>query len=469
MARVHRIGQTKVVHIYRLVTSGTVEERIVQRAQKKLYLDSLVNRGSSSQALAMDTLRRSSSEGNEDGEADVGNNAEDISMLMSALKFGFGSIFSKDGESVEDVTLDNIITDDEITALIDRSRGIKASHQLEQAPTLRRAKSLPSSGQRRSERKDSATPQLVRCVSDGDAGQGEEIDLTQQEEEPPPHPPLARASSLTENKEESVASFRENLSVPLVDLRYLNGEYHSRYVPTQKELEASLIIQTNVPGPISHSANDANNDLENVTDHTLAEEKKEVTVITVSDSEDGEEEASESANGGESEASGKKPARGNRMGGLREPKVKESQSFRSIASAWAQEAPRVMNKRSVREKQTRTETVHMAGVGKIQVLKVNQYSIEEGEPSVFKREMKGGQVVCAVPKKKSKVSRQLPPLSLCPTGLHPSRYLPAVLGWWFLDLLQFLPRLLPPCLCWSENYSEPPVDVPPSWGMYRLR
>merc|ERR1719272_1000128 len=33
MARVHRIGQTKVVHVYRLVSSGTMEERIVQRAQ----------------------------------------------------------------------------------------------------------------------------------------------------------------------------------------------------------------------------------------------------------------------------------------------------------------------------------------------------------------------------------------------------------------------------------------------------
>ena len=39
MARVHRIGQTKVVHVYRLVAQGTVEERIVARAEKKLYLD----------------------------------------------------------------------------------------------------------------------------------------------------------------------------------------------------------------------------------------------------------------------------------------------------------------------------------------------------------------------------------------------------------------------------------------------
>ena len=52
MARVHRIGQTKTVHVYRLVTSGSVEECIVQRAQRKLFLDTMVNRGSTATAAA---------------------------------------------------------------------------------------------------------------------------------------------------------------------------------------------------------------------------------------------------------------------------------------------------------------------------------------------------------------------------------------------------------------------------------
>ena len=38
MDRVHRIGQTKPVTVLRLVTHGTVEERIVQRARDKIYL-----------------------------------------------------------------------------------------------------------------------------------------------------------------------------------------------------------------------------------------------------------------------------------------------------------------------------------------------------------------------------------------------------------------------------------------------
>ena len=46
MARVHRIGQTKPVHAYRLCTTGTVEERMQQRAEQKLYLAEMVNRGS---------------------------------------------------------------------------------------------------------------------------------------------------------------------------------------------------------------------------------------------------------------------------------------------------------------------------------------------------------------------------------------------------------------------------------------
>lgn len=43
-SRVHRIGQTKTVHVYRLISSGTIEERIIQRTEKKLLLDTVVMR-----------------------------------------------------------------------------------------------------------------------------------------------------------------------------------------------------------------------------------------------------------------------------------------------------------------------------------------------------------------------------------------------------------------------------------------
>jgi len=42
MARVHRMGQSRPVWVYRFVSAGTVEERILQRAETKLVLDAAV-------------------------------------------------------------------------------------------------------------------------------------------------------------------------------------------------------------------------------------------------------------------------------------------------------------------------------------------------------------------------------------------------------------------------------------------
>ena len=42
MDRAHRIGQTKTVRVFRLITDNTVEERIIERAEMKLRLDDVV-------------------------------------------------------------------------------------------------------------------------------------------------------------------------------------------------------------------------------------------------------------------------------------------------------------------------------------------------------------------------------------------------------------------------------------------
>lgn len=42
MDRAHRIGQTKQVYVFRLITEGSVEERMLERAAQKLRLDQLV-------------------------------------------------------------------------------------------------------------------------------------------------------------------------------------------------------------------------------------------------------------------------------------------------------------------------------------------------------------------------------------------------------------------------------------------
>jgi SWI/SNF-related matrix-associated actin-dependent regulator of chromatin subfamily A member 5 len=96
MARVHRIGQTKVVHVYRLVTAGTVEERIVQRAEKKLFLDQVVNR---------DSIKES--EANDDS-AETGAGM-DSSELLQTLKFGAHAICHSSGSRMSDEELDLLI------------------------------------------------------------------------------------------------------------------------------------------------------------------------------------------------------------------------------------------------------------------------------------------------------------------------------------------------------------------------
>jgi SNF2 family DNA or RNA helicase len=42
LSRAHRIGQSSKVMIYRLVTRGTVEERTIEMAKKKMMLTHLV-------------------------------------------------------------------------------------------------------------------------------------------------------------------------------------------------------------------------------------------------------------------------------------------------------------------------------------------------------------------------------------------------------------------------------------------
>lgn len=96
MARVHRIGQKKTVHVYRLVSCGTVEERILERAEKKLYLDQMVNRGASSQ--------------NADDDSGGGLSTDD---LLQALKFGSNAIFSSSND---------LPTEADISILTDRTR-----------------------------------------------------------------------------------------------------------------------------------------------------------------------------------------------------------------------------------------------------------------------------------------------------------------------------------------------------------
>ena len=54
MDRAHRLGQTKQVTVYRLIVKGSIEERILQRAQEKSEIQKMVISGGD---FKIDTLK----------------------------------------------------------------------------------------------------------------------------------------------------------------------------------------------------------------------------------------------------------------------------------------------------------------------------------------------------------------------------------------------------------------------------
>ncbi|KAJ3596439.1 hypothetical protein NHX12_002846 [Muraenolepis orangiensis] len=96
-ARAHRIGQKKQVNIYRLVTKGTVEEDIIERAKKKMVLDHLV-------IQRMDTTGRTVLDNN---SGNSNSNPFNKDELTAILKFGAEELFKEaEGEESEPQEMD---------------------------------------------------------------------------------------------------------------------------------------------------------------------------------------------------------------------------------------------------------------------------------------------------------------------------------------------------------------------------
>jgi SWI/SNF-related matrix-associated actin-dependent regulator of chromatin subfamily A member 5 len=106
MARVHRIGQTKPVHVYRLVTEHSVEERILARAEKKLYLDAIVARGAGAGGAGC----------SEDAEAAADDGAD--GARASDVRFGADAVFRSEAGAAP--------SEEELDALCDRTPGGEA-------------------------------------------------------------------------------------------------------------------------------------------------------------------------------------------------------------------------------------------------------------------------------------------------------------------------------------------------------
>ncbi|CAL1715435.1 unnamed protein product [Somion occarium] len=86
IARAHRIGQTKVVKVYRLIVQGSVEDQMLDRLRRKLFLSLKIMGGSDN------TLASSNSNSGSDTGPQLG-----LSELMSILRRGSSALATGDG------------------------------------------------------------------------------------------------------------------------------------------------------------------------------------------------------------------------------------------------------------------------------------------------------------------------------------------------------------------------------------
>lgn len=144
-ARAHRIGQTQKVTIYKLCTSGTVEEQMMGRIRKKLYLSAKVTESMRNihSTQSLDKKRKADSLENESEEAPHLDTASLQSLLrrgaqtLARPEIDVTEMLSWDWETTlekcKDQPLDALVADESGNAKVDEQEWLSSIEKVETA------------------------------------------------------------------------------------------------------------------------------------------------------------------------------------------------------------------------------------------------------------------------------------------------------------------------------------------------
>jgi hypothetical protein len=123
MERAHRIGQTKPVRVYRLVCRGSVEERMVSRAEKKLFLNAMVAEADPDEQLhEAGSAEEESEDARRQAEISealgIGGTAISKGELASLIRFGANAVFEGSVDNQQGIA-GNQISDEDLDALLE--------------------------------------------------------------------------------------------------------------------------------------------------------------------------------------------------------------------------------------------------------------------------------------------------------------------------------------------------------------
>lgn len=110
MARAHRIGQKKVVNIYRLVSKDTIDEEIIERAKRKMVIEYCIIKQMDTSG---ESVMRQKNSSKLNRAPNTGMSKEELEVV---LKFGAQNLFKKHDEKastaenkLEGLDLDDIL------------------------------------------------------------------------------------------------------------------------------------------------------------------------------------------------------------------------------------------------------------------------------------------------------------------------------------------------------------------------